>query len=96
MKEHIKRADDAVAFAQQVRAYHRRETPRGNPRREADIQIALDRIKEAMTPLRSLIARFPYLPQTTIASDGRKEIRAASLRLQRERRKLFKMKSKPR
>lgn len=90
-KREIANADAAVAFAQQVRKLHRRATKRGDKRREDDLEIALLRIRDAMRPLRSAIGRFPYGPQTEIAETNRLAIRAASARLQRERRKLFKM-----
>lgn len=94
MEKQLQAAEAAVAFAQHVRSYHRRTTPRGNARREEDIQIALDRIRDAMKPLRSAIARFPYAPQGEIAHERRKAIRAASASLQSERRKLWKMRAR--
>jgi hypothetical protein len=44
-----------------------------------------------MGPLRSEIGRFAYGPQTTLAERNRQAIRDASDKLQRERRKLWKM-----
>ena len=44
-----------------------------------------------MKPLRSEIGRFPYGPQTDEAEANRERIRQASDALQRERRKLWKM-----
>lgn len=92
-KDAIENADAAVAFAQQVRKFHRRRTARKVEQRARDIELALQRLKDAMKPLRSEIGRFPYGPQTTIAEQNRERIRDASAALQRERRKLWKMKS---
>jgi hypothetical protein len=86
-------ATAAVENAQRVREHHRRRTEKRSSQREQDITVALDRIAEAMRPLKSMIGRFPYGPQTTAAERNREEIRQASLALQRERRKLWKMKS---
>lgn len=89
----IEDAEAAVAFARQVRKFHARRTHRNHAQRVEDINIALARLKEAMKPLRSEIGRFPYGPQTTIAENNRERIREASDAIQRERRKLWKMRS---
>lgn len=85
----------AVTFAQNVRRMHRRRTEKTSPQRTADIQMAMDRLREAMDPIRSEIGRFPYGPQTTIAEERRQAIRDCSTAIQSERRKLWKMRSKP-
>ena len=84
-------AEAAIEYAQSVRSLHARRTERGNRQREADIQLALDRLKSAMTPLRKEIGRFPYGPQNSIADANRAAIKEASAQIQRERRKLWKM-----
>jgi hypothetical protein len=89
----IERAEAAVAYAQQVRRIHRRRSKKSSTQRNEDIELALTRIKAAMAPLRSEIGRFPYGPATDTAERNRKKIREASTSLQRERRKLFKMRS---
>jgi hypothetical protein len=53
--------------------------------------VALGRIKAAMKPLRSAISAFPFEPQTDAARERQNTIRRASDLLQRERRKLWKM-----
>lgn len=88
----IEGAEAAAAYAQQVRAFHRRRTKVNSTQRSEDIERALKRIRDAMDPLRSEIGRFPYGPQTDIAEANREAIRQASAALQRERRKLWKMK----
>lgn len=95
-KQAIADAEAAVAFAQGVRAVHRRRTAKASKQRQADIEIALARLKEAMQPLKSAIGKFPYGPQTDTAEDNRQAIRDASTAIQRERRKLFKMRPKER
>ena len=90
----IESAEAAVAFAQQVRRFHRRRTNRLSSQRERDIELALERLKEAMLPIRSEIGRFPYGPQTDLAERNREKIRDASKQIQSERRKLWKMKNK--
>lgn len=92
-RDDIEAADAAVIFAQQVRRMHRRRTNKSSAQRASDIDLALTRLKEAMAPLRSEIGRFPYGPQTDLAESNREAIREASERIQRERRKLHKMKS---
>ena len=87
----IEAAETAVAYAQQVRAYHRRRTPRNARQREVDINLALRRLAKAMRPLRSEIGRFPYGPQTDIAEANRETIREAAAAIKRERIKLWKM-----
>jgi hypothetical protein len=84
-------AEAAVRHAQMVRNQHRRRTERGSPTREADIALALDRLKAAMRPLRSEIGRFKY---GSAGDDSREAIRGASLAIQKERRKLWKMRSR--
>ena len=87
----IEAADAAVVYARQVRRIHRKRTDKDSKQRLTDIDLALVRLKEAMAPLRSEIGRFPYGPQTDEAEDNRQMIRVASQEIQRERRKLFKM-----
>lgn len=84
-------AELAIKNAQEVRAFHRRRTERGNRQREHDLILAIKRVKSAMRPLRSEIGKFPYGPQTDQAAVNRQLIREASKALQRERRKLWKM-----
>lgn len=88
-------ADAAAAYAQQVRRYHRKRSARTAKQRQADIELALNRLAEAMKPLKSQIGKFPYGPQTTLAEQNRQRIRAASQALQSERRKLWKMRNRP-
>ncbi len=90
-KRDIEAADAAVVFAQAVRQTHRRRSNKTSAQRKADIALALERLKEAMAPLRSAIGRFPYGPSTSAAEENRRAIREASNAIQRERRKLFKM-----
>jgi hypothetical protein len=88
----IETAEAAVVFAQQVRAVHRRRTDKSSKQRADDIEMALTRLRDAMGPLRTEIGRFPYGPQTDAAERNRQKIRNASEAIQKERRKLFKMK----
>lgn len=94
-KADIEVAEAAVIFAQQVRKMHRRRTARNSERRAKDVEMALDRIRDAMSPLKSHIGAFPYGPQTTIGERNRQAVREASAALQRERRKLWKMRPTP-
>lgn len=90
-KSALETAEAAVAYAQQVRRYHRRRTDRDSDQRVSDIERARERLKTAMKPLRSLIGKFPYGPQTDVAEANRQRIRDASTAIQVERRKLWKM-----
>lgn len=95
INSYLREAQLAVENAQEVRAYHRKKTLRGDGQRESDLQMALERVKAAMRPLRSEIGRFPKQhPSATILSRQEK-IRDASHALQRERRKLWKMLNDP-
>ncbi len=86
-------AENAAHFARSVRKFHARRTERGSKQREDDITIAQTRLKECMDPIRSIIGKFPYGPQTAAAEANRNAIREVSQACQRERRKLHKMKS---
>lgn len=86
----------AVENARAVRAFHRRRTERGSLQREQDLAVALERIRDAMTPIRSMIGTFPLSPQQGASvEEWREEVREASLALQAERRKLWKMQHRP-
>lgn len=97
----VRVAELAAAHARDVRAAHRKHSARGNRERQADIAIALTRLKRAMAPLRSEIAKFPYLlpkvddqlAQATFEEQRDKLLEASAL-VQRERRKLWKMQDK--
>lgn len=84
----------AVRYAQMVRAKHRRRTERGTREREEDIRLALERLKAAMKPLRSEIGRFAYGPPTPGEAPYRQSVRESSDAIQRERRKLWKMRKR--
>lgn len=89
----IDAAESAVVFAAQTRRYHRRRTRKESEQRAQDIERALDRIREAMRPLRREIGRFTYGAQTAQADRNRDRIRQLSAALQAERRKLWKMRN---
>ena len=86
----IDAAAHAVQHATSVRKRHARSSKRGTRQREIDIKLALDRLATAMKPIRKRIAKMPY---HTNIKDGDK-LREASLAIQKERRKLWKMKKK--
>ena len=89
--EWIKEANLAAEHARQVREVHRRATRRGNKQREQDIDLALTRLKKAMAPIRSIIARLPYLDGSNLSYIQEARLQEASALLQSERRKLWKM-----
>ena len=91
----IEDAEAAVAYAQNVRSYHRRRSPRNSRQRVHDVNLAIERLASAMRPLRSEIGRFPYGPQTDIAEQNREKIRETAAAIKRERIKLWKMLPKP-
>lgn len=90
-EDDLNAAEAAVEFARTVRKVHARQSERDDPQRQQDILLALERLKRAMRPIRAAIGRFPYGPQTNTAESNRESIRAASEAIQRERRKLWKM-----
>lgn len=81
----------AASYASDVRELHRRRTRRGNPQRETDIKIALERLKTSMRPLRTEIGRLQYRRPSARRDEQREVLAALSARLQAERRKLWKM-----
>lgn len=87
-------AQAAVENAQGVRKHHRRRTSKGDPRREADIKLATERIRSAMKPLRSYLCGYMYGPQTVTRAERRARVEALSKELQAERRRLWKMSSR--
>ena len=87
----VTNAEAAIKNAQRVRATHRRRTTVGSSAREDDLAIGLERLAQAMKPIRSEIARFPYGPQTDTAEANRQKLRNLSKQIQGERRRLWKM-----
>lgn len=90
-EKELDRAERAIVNARRVREYHRRRSERTNKQRVHDVELALKRIREAMTPLRSIRGRFPYGPQTAAAEENREQIRQVMEQLKKERMKLWKM-----
>lgn len=88
----LNQADAAVEHAQRVRRVHARQSRTDSAARQQDIALALERLHEAMVPLRSEIGRFPYGPKNEQAEVNRQILYDASQRIQKERRKLWKMK----
>jgi hypothetical protein len=87
----ITEAHLAVANAQEAREFHRKRTKRGDAQRSTDLVMAYQRVKAAMLPLRSESGRFSHQSPTPRVLERQEKIREASLALQRERRKLWKM-----
>lgn len=96
IEQHVEAAELAVDYATNVRRYHAKRSDRDSQQRKDDIEMALSRLKEAMKPLRSEIGRFPYGAQTDAAEAVREKVRESSDAIQRERRKLWKMRLKKR
>jgi hypothetical protein len=91
-KAELQAAAAAADNAETVRQLHRRRTKRGDARREKDIELALDRITSAMRPLRAYLCGVAWLAHDSEGIRRQIEsVRAASRRLQSERRKLWKM-----
>lgn len=94
----LRAAEAAVSHAQDVRKTYAKRTGRGDRRRQTDIQLALNRLKTKMKPIRSELARLPYGIKLYANVQGpldlksqQRQLRAASDAIQRERRKLWKM-----
>lgn len=88
--EMLRGGQTAVDYAVSVRTYHAKRTKRGSQQREDDIKIALERLRSAMKPIRSEIASWPF---RTVVKE-REALEAMSKAIQRERRKLWKMRSR--
>jgi hypothetical protein len=87
----IDRAETACRIASDTRRLHRRRTKKGSPQREADLKIASDHLRDAMRPIRRELARFPYRSPNQTAHARRLALLGASEAVQRERRKVWKM-----
>lgn len=89
-------ADAAVRHAVATREAHAKKTSRGSTMRQRDLEIAQDRLKRAMAPVRSELSRLARKKDgnPTLAAAQRDPLKAASLAIQRERRKLWKMQPK--
>lgn len=81
----------SVSYAQDVRAHHRKRTKRGDRQREADLRIALDRLRGSMDPLRSVIGRSQFEVPSKTRAKKLEKVREMSRSIQSERRKLWKM-----
>lgn len=88
----------AASHARDVRAAYRKRVDRDDRQRQVDIQNALNRLKRAMEPIRSELARIPYKLRENELAKAQEVLRreraillTASDGLQRERRKLWKM-----
>lgn len=87
----------AASHAQDVRQTYAKRVGRGDRQRQTDIQHALNRLKRVMKPIRSELARIPYVLRANSDPDlelQQEQLLAASDLLQRERRKLWKMQPK--
>lgn len=91
INQSVSAASAAVDHAQDVRAAHRKRTPRGSYQREADIQLALSRLRRAMAPIRATRAKLAGGTLSGIPLGDKEALTAASEAIQRERRKLWKM-----
>lgn len=80
-------AERAIASAQECRKRLARHRRKGSPERNADIDRELHRLKLCMRPVRSFLARTQFEPD----APGRFEALNLSFRMQRERRKLWKL-----
>jgi hypothetical protein len=87
----IEAAESSIRNALLVRQHHRRRTERGDHQREADIALALERLREAMKPIRRARGQFPYEPHTEANLEHQEEIRDLSRCIQAQRRRLWKM-----
>jgi hypothetical protein len=87
----LRDADVAIENAQQVRAFHRKRTKKDSNQRQTDIRHASSRVQRAMKPIRTSLGRARHLPQSQEHLAAVDELKAASARLQAERRKLWKL-----
>lgn len=87
----LKKAAVAVRHAQDVRKNHARLTIKGSKQREDDLEIAAERVREAMKPIRSHLGRAPSDRSTDNREEILERVREASAALQKERRRIWKM-----
>lgn len=95
LEDDLREAYLAAEGGREVRAHHRKRTMRGDQQREEDIRMALERIRAAMKPLRSALGKFPWQSPSSSIKEKQQKVLEASVALQRERRKLWKMRDRP-
>lgn len=88
----VEKAEAAIAYAQEVRTYHRKRTRINHPQRNTDIQYATRKVQAAMRPIRSKLGKAPYRPINETSRRETDELKRLSARVQAERRKLWKLK----
>lgn len=88
IKKFADEVEDATEAGLQVREKYRRSRDVAAPERVEEIQAAIDRLSEAMKPVRRAMGMVPYLRLGPGLED---RLRTASEAAQRERRKLRKM-----
>lgn len=87
----LKEAHAACRHAQDIRGFYARRSERDEKQRQDDLQAARERVRLAMTPLRSFLGSAPKRTGSKNNFDLADRVRAASKALQSERRKLWKM-----
>lgn len=88
--EELTEARAAVAHAQDVREAHRKRSKRGSHSREQAILGALERLRDAMRPLRHYQGQVAYTHRKLV-EEQYEALREVSAAMQAERRKLWKM-----
>lgn len=86
----VREGEDAAADAAALRGRLRYTVAKGDAGRERDIAAALDRLRVAMEPIRSLRGRVLWEP---MPSEQERALRAVSEALQYERKQLKKMRA---
>ena len=84
----VEAARQAAKHANDTRANLRRRTPVASPPRERALADEIDRLHEAMAPIRSCIGHFPY---EDVGERDEQAIRKASADLKYERKQIRKM-----
>lgn len=87
----LKEAHAACRHAQDIRGFYARRSERDSKQRQDDLHAARERVRLAMTPLRSYLGKSAKLTQSRTNIDLANRVREASKALQTERRKLWKM-----
>lgn len=87
----LKEAHAACRHAQDIRGFYARRSERDSRQRQEDLLAARERVRLAMTPLRSYLGGVARRTPSRSNIDLASRVREASSALQTERRKLWKM-----
>lgn len=88
LQQELAEAQSAADHARKTREFHRGYSSKDSIQRRKDVDIARAKLRDAMGPIRSRLHSAQY---HFVSEKDTEQLREASYKLQRERRKLHKM-----